>query len=327
MKKQYQRPVRAFLAVLLLLALASGNVFAVNTTYNGYLDPVTGLPLTESSDLVSEEGSRTIVQDGVYYDWDLHCFVYPVAGTLGEIYTEACEGMVLSEPVSVSATDDVSFAVFCDGQEVTGDLANLNTPGSYVVSLKQGDGTKRMFGFMLVGSRTNAIHTLNAPNGFYISDVVKDEETVYTDRYSLDMELEGDYEVNYTCKATDITYTISTVIDRTAPTLTFKGKMDENNRMRSALLFEGLQQGDTIYLLRNGDQVQPTLNGDGTGGIYDSGNYIMRVYDLAGNMTEYTFTILMYFNASSLVFFALVLAVIIAVIVYVVSQRRRLKIG
>ena len=59
----------------------------------------------------------------------------------------------------------------------------------------------------------------------------------------------------------------------------------------------------------------------------DSGNYIMRVYDAAGNMTEYTFTILMYFNASSLAFFALVLAVIIAVIVYVLRKRRRLKIG
>ena len=70
-----------------------------------------------------------------------------------------------------------------------------------------------------------------------------------------------------------------------------------------------------------------TLNGDGTGGVYDSGNYIMRVYDAAGNMTEYTYTILMYFNASSLAFFALVLAVVAAVIVYIVTKRRKLKIG
>ena len=103
--------------------------------------------------------------------------------------------------------------------------------------------------------------------------------------------------------------------------------MDENNRMRSELLFSGLQQGDSIVLLRNGDQVQPVLNGDGTGGVYDSGNYIMRVFDAAGNEAEYTFTILMYFNASSLAFFALVLGVIIAVIVYIVVQRRKLKIG
>ena len=327
MKIKYKRPARALLAVLLLFALAGGSVFAVNTTYDGYLDPVTGLPLDDSAGLTTEDSGRAIVLDGVYYDWDMHSFVYPIVGTLGEIYTEAADGMVLSDPVSVSATEDVVFSVFRDGEEVTGDLTNLNTPGSYVVNLKQGTTTKRMFGFTLVGSSTNLIHTLRAPNGFYISSVTKDGETLYTDRYSLDMELEGEYYVEYTCMATDVPYSFSTVIDRTPPTLTFKGKMDENNRMRSALLFEGLQQGDTIYLLRNGDQVQPTLNGDGTGGVYDSGNYIMRVYDAAGNMTEYTYTILMYFNASSLAFFALVLAVVAAVIVYIVTKRRKLKIG
>ncbi|MBR5642049.1 MAG: hypothetical protein IKW92_07975 [Firmicutes bacterium] len=328
MKIKYKRPARALLAALLLIALACGSVFAVNTTYNGYLDPVTGLPLDGSSSYTGEDSSRAIVKDNVYYDWNLHCYVYPIAGTLGEIYTEAADGMVLGDPVSVSATEDVSIAVYRDGEELPKEeLQNLNKAGSYVVSLKQSGTDKRMFGFTLIGPRTNVLHTFRAPDGFYISNVVKDEETVYTDRYSLDMEIEGEYSVEYRCMATDMPYTFSTVIDRTPPTLTFKGKMDENNRMRSALLFEGLEQGDSIYLLRSGEQVQPILNGDGTGGVYDSGNYVMRVYDSAGNMTEYTFTILMYFNASSLAFFALVLAVIIAVIVYVVTKRRRLKIG
>lgn len=328
MNIRYKRPVRALAAVLLVLVLASGSAFAVNTTYDGYLDPVTGLPMDNSGGLTVEDSGRAIVVDGVYYDWDLHSYVYPVAGTLGEIYTDAVDGMVLSDPVSISTTEDVAIGVFRDGEEVTGEeLLNIHTPGSYIVNLKQGGNNKRMFGFTLVGPRTNVIQTFRAPNGFYIDSVVKDEETVYSDRYSLDMELEGEYTVEYRCMSTDMPYTLSTIIDRTPPALTFKGKMDENNRMRSALLFEGLEQGDTIYLLRNGEQAQPSLNGDGTGGIYDSGNYIMRVYDSAGNMTEYTFTILMYFNASSLAFFALVLAVIIAVIAYVVTKRRRLKIG
>ena len=131
-----------------------------------------------------------IVLDGVYYDWDMHSFVYPIVGTLGEIYTEAADGMVLGDPVSISATEEVAFSVFRDGEEVTGDLTNLNTPGSYVVNLKQGTATKRMFGFTLVGPSTNVIHTLRAPNGFYISSVTMDGEALFTDRYSLDMELE-----------------------------------------------------------------------------------------------------------------------------------------
>ncbi|MBO5517427.1 MAG: hypothetical protein J6A42_05055 [Firmicutes bacterium] len=327
MKYRYKRPVRAFLAALLICLLAGGSVFAIDTTYDGYLDPVTGDPLNGTTSYEAEDGSRTIVTDGVYYDWNLHTYVYPIAGTLGEVYSDAADGMVLGESVAVSCTDDVTIRVYRDGEEVPGDLSNLNVPGSYVVNLDQGGNTRRMLGFTLVGSRTNAIHTFRTPEGFYISSVTMDGETVYTDRYSLDMELEGEYTVEYTCMATDMPYTLSTTIDRTPPVLTFRGKMDENNRMRSALLFEGLQQGDTIYLLRSGEHVQPTLNGDGTGAVYDPGNYIMRVFDAAGNETEYTFTILMYFNASSLAFFALVLAVVIAVIAYIIINRKRLKIG
>lgn len=328
MKYRYKRPVRAFLAALLICLLAGGSVFAIDTTYDGYLDPVTGLPMDESGGVSGEEsGSRTIVTDGVYYDWSLHCFVYPIAGTLNEVYTDAADGMVLGDPVAVSASENVVLSVYRDGEEITGDLSNLNVPGTYVVNLVQGSNSRRMFSFTLVGSQTNILHTFRTPDGFYISNVTKDDEIVYSDRYSLDMELEGAYTVEYTCMATDLTYTISTVIDRTPPVLSFKGKMDENNRMRSALLFEGLQQGDSIYLLRGGEPVQPVLNGDGTGGVYDSGNYIMRVYDAAGNETEYVFTILMYFNASALAFFGLVLLVVVLVIVYVVMQRRRLKIG
>ena len=118
MKIKYKRPARALLAVLLLFALAGGSVFAVNTTYDGYLDPVTGLPLDDSAGLTTEDSGRAIVLDGVYYDWDMHSFVYPIVGTLGEIYTEAADGMVLSDPVSVSATEDVVFSVFRDGEEV-----------------------------------------------------------------------------------------------------------------------------------------------------------------------------------------------------------------
>lgn len=327
MRYKRKRPVRALLAGLLLVFATTGSAFAIDTTYNGYLDPVTGLPMDTSNGLVSDDSGRAFVTDNTYYDWNLHCYVYPVPGTLGEVYSEAADGMVLSESVSVSCSDDVAISVFRDGEEVTGDLSNLNTPGSYMVNLKQGSNSSRLFSFELVGSRTNAVHTFQTPNGFYISAVTKDGETVYTDRYSLDMEEEGEYAVEYTCMATDLTYTLSTTIDRTPPELTFRGKMDENNRMRSELLFSGLQQGDTIVLLRNGDQVQPVLNGDGTGGVYDSGNYIMRVFDAAGNEAEYNFTILMYFNASSLAFFALVLGVIIAVIIYIVIQRRKLKIG
>jgi len=66
---------------------------------------------------------------------------------------------------------------------------------------------------------------------------------------------------------------------------------------------------------------------DGTGRILDSGNYIMRVYDAAGNMKEYTFQIMVYFNASSWIFVLIVLAVVATVAGYILYKRKHLRIG
>lgn len=327
MKKHRTSRIWAAALTAVLLAGSVCTVYAVETDYSGELDPMTNLPIGNSSALTGEDGSRALVSSGVYYDWNEHCFVYPVSGTLTEVYCDVMDGMVQGESVSVSATDGSSLLVMCDGEEVTGDLTNLNTPGSYLVSLREGSSTRRMLGFTLVGSRTNSIHTLQAPDGFFVSSATRDGENVYSGRYSVDMEQEGEYSVTLNCMATGLSYTLDTTVDRTPPELTFKGKMDENNRMRSALFFSGLEEGDTIVLVSNGEEVRPELNGDGTGAIYDPGNYVMKVYDYAGNSTEYRFTILIYFNASSWAFIALVLLIVAVIIGYLIFQRRRLKIG
>ena len=122
-------------------------------------------------------------------------------------------------------------------------------------------------------------------------------------------------------------YKLNLTVDRTPPALLFSGKLDRQGRVRSKLDFQGLQNGDRIYLTRSGNVVEPELNGDGTGTVYDPGNYVMIVTDSAGNSVEYDFIILQYFNLQSWVFFILVVAVIAGVVGYVLVQRKRLKIG
>ncbi|MCR4725409.1 MAG: hypothetical protein K5772_08245 [Clostridia bacterium] len=327
MKKNIIRFGAILAAVSLALSLGSA-VYAVNTDYSGELDPLTNLPVgSGTAGLTGDSVSRVPIYGNTYYDWNLHSFVYQVEGTLTEIYSDAADGMVSSSPVSVTATENSTIMVFRDGTQLSGDFSNLNTPGNYVVSAPSGSGNKKVFSFTIVGGRTNALHTFEVPDGFYVASVEKDGEVRFTDRYTVDMEEEGAYTVEYECMATDLSYTLQTVIDRTPPELSFRGKMDENNRMRSALLFSGLQEGDSIVLLRSGEEVLPTLNGDGTGGVYDPGNYVMRVYDAAGNMAEYTFTILIYLNRYSVFFIGIVLLTAAAVAGYIIFQRKRLKIG
>ena len=141
------------------------------------------------------------------------------------------------------------------------------------------------------------------------------------------MEAEGAYTIEYECSATNLSYRLEVTVDRTPPALTFRGSIDKQGRVRSKLEFQGLAEGERIYLTRSGEPVTPELDTEGGGVIYDPGSYVMLVSDAAGNTVEYDFIILQYLNVQSGAFILLVLAVIATVVVYVIVKRKRLKIG
>ena len=159
------------------------------------------------------------------------------------------------------------------------------------------------------------------------AEEARDGRDVFDGRYQLNMEEEGLYKVEYECGATERVYSFTTTIDRTPPALRFSGKIDSQKRVHSALSFSGMESTDTMVLLRDAVQVNQHVNNDGTGTITDSGNYVMRVYDAAGNMKEYTFQIMVYLNAGAWLFVILVIAVIAAVVIYVFLKKKHLKIG
>ena len=269
----------------------------------------------------------TALSASMYYDWYTHDFAYPIGDTLGEVHCSAADGMVLTTPVSVTFNGEAPVAVYKDGSEYTGGLGRIDAVGSYTVSASVGGQNRRLLSFTLVGSSTNAIHNLVMPDGFYITEATRDGEYIYADRYTVSMETEGEYSIKYECSATDMVYKLETRIDRTPPALTFSGRLDKQGRVRSALSFGGLQAGDSIYLTRSGEYAECTLNEDGTGAVLDPGNYVMIVKDAAGNGVEYDFIILQYYNLQSWVFFLMVIAALFAVGMYVLLQRKRLKIA
>jgi hypothetical protein len=276
----------------------------------------------------SQSGSdRVALSKTMYYDWNRHDFAYPVGDSLSEVHSNAADGMVLTTPVSLSLTGDAVLSVYKDGQEFTGSLERIDEVGSYTVSVSLNGQTLRLLSFMLVGQSTNALHTFTVPDGFYILEATRDGAYVYADRYSLSMETEGVYAVEYECAATDLVYRLETTIDRTPTILNFEGVLDRQGRVRSALNFSGVQEGDSLFLTRSGESVVITAEQDGTGVIKDAGNYRLIVRDPAGNATEYDFIILQYFNVQSWIFFLMVFAALVAVAIYAVIERKKLKIA
>ena len=196
-----------------------------------------------------------------------------------------------------------------------------------MVSALVGGQPKRLMSFTLLGKTSNLLHDFVVPDGFYILEAMRDGESIYEDRYSLNLEPEGVYYIEYECSSTNLVYKLETTVDRTPPGLVFQGKLDSQGRVRSKLEFRGLEPDDRIYLERSGEAVVPELNSDGTGTVYDPGNYRMLVMDAAGNSVQYDFIILQYFDLQSWMFFLLVVLVVCAVAAYIILQRKRLKIG
>ena len=318
------RIISLALALLALLMLTLP-ALAADTGYSGVIDPETGEPYDEETP--ESYGDRTALTKRMFYDWSTHAYVYPVTDALGEVHVSAADGMVLTTPVYIQPTAEASVVVYYNGSEYTGSLSSCSGAGEYVVSALVGGQPKRLMSFTLLGKTSNLLHDFVVPDGFYILEAMRDGESIYEDRYSLNLEPEGVYYIEYECSSTNLVYKLETTVDRTPPGLVFQGKLDSQGRVRSKLEFRGLEPDDRIYLERSGEAVVPELNSDGTGTVYDPGNYRMLVMDAAGNSVQYDFIILQYFDLQSWMFFLLVVLVVCAVAAYIILQRKRLKIG
>lgn len=319
---------KAALAALLCAALGV-SAHAVDPSYTGRLDPATGEALDIVDESASMDSGRVRVSDGVTYDYDKYSYCYSLDSGSKELYCSVADGMVLNVTnVSIQIPQDAPVTVYQNGKEYIGSLNDIRDIGEYTVTSQADGRSRQLLRFTIVGDRTNSLKTFTVPDGFYVEEATLDEEDIYFDRYSVNMEQEGAYHILYTCSATGISYKLDTTIDRTPPQLTFTGNFDERVRTRGAVSFYGLEEDDTVIAVIDGQQAQFDYTPDRTGGtFYDIGTYSVTVYDAAGNSATYDFTILTYFNANSLMFFFLVMLCIAGVIIYVRFKRKRLKIG
>lgn len=318
------RRITAALAALLLAGGLSLPALAANTdfTYSGALNPETGRPIYSGGG-GSQEQTLVILNDGMYYDRDLDSFVYPLGSGIAQVYADVADGMVVNRPVSVSTSDGVSVQIYRDGVAVAEEeFERLSVAGNYNVSARSGDSTVQVLTFTIVGERTNLAGGYNMPDGFYVTDATRDGERTEYERTYVPMDQEGQYHIEYICAPTGLSYELDVFMDRTPPQLTFDARADKQGRAHSAVTVGGFEPGDTVALTLNGDRV----NFPNDGVLRGSGNYALEVTDAAGNIATYQFTILVYFDANSLIFFSLVMVSIVAIAAYIVVKRKNLKI-
>jgi hypothetical protein len=138
------------------------------------------------------------------------------------------------------------------------------------------------------------------------------------DRGKVSMSQEGYYRVKYECARSGQSYTLQTVIDHTPPKLALENVV--NGLARGPVDISDLEEGCKIGITLNGGKMsyreELTLSGD----------YKIILQDEAGNLTDYEFSILVYFDLSSWIFFAMVMLTVIGTGVYLYLERKRMRV-
>lgn len=307
-------------AAVLTLCAAARDARAVDFSYSGALDSETGLPYSSVEETASNE---VVISDTMYFSRADQLYAYPVGSGVSRVRASVADGMIVTEPVRLTADDGVTLTIYRNGTELPMEGTDvLSETGQYVVSAKEGDASRNIFSFSIVGERAALPGGYTMPEGFYILEAVCEGEDTYYDRNYIAMEQEGTYRVEYVCPDNGMRYTLLTTVDRTPPALTLEGRRDSQGRFHSAVNVLGLEADDTVTLTRDNVEVSLPLSGR----LTESGVYTLEAFDSAGNSTAEQFTILVYFDLNSLLFFSLVCFSLAGVLGYVLYKRKNLKI-
>lgn len=133
------------------------------------------------------------------------------------------------------------------------------------------------------------------------------------------MNAEGLYEISYVCDATDVLYTFTTIVDRTAPVLALS-EVDEEGRSGKPVDISDREPDSVIQLTIDGKEAEASDL------LTKRGEYVLTIFDRAGNYNTYQFSIGMYFNSGSIAFVMVLLALACGIVVYVLVSAKRLKV-
>ena len=311
-------------AVMLLQSAA----MAANLDYSGPIDSFTGQPVSESG--TNQDSVKVPITTGVYYDRVEHAYVYDLTGTSdGSILSNVMDGMIVNDAVKIEVSGGTELRLHREGTVVEEvDLDEIKEPGRYVLEAQAAGGQYvRVMGFTIVGSATGLISSYPMPSGFVIKSVemsVKDENGLWKeaqpkwDRSKVSMTEDGSYRVQYECARNGLNYTLQTEIDHTPPTLALENVV--NGLAKGPVDISDLEEGCRISITLNGGSMsyreELTLSGD----------YEIVLLDEAGNHTNYTFSILTYFDINSWIFFALVVMVVAGIGIYLYMERKRMRV-
>lgn len=312
---------RNLLIAALLSGILTASACAVDFGYSGPLDEESGEPSQSAYSSVTTSDSVS-VSSGVSYVWDRLGYVYTVGNSSAQIMCTAVDGMVLQQGTEVRVEPDagVEVTLYQGGTALEDpDLTHIYDVGDYVVEANIDGQIYQVLTFSIVGETTCKLTGYTMPDGFAVTGATLDGDEISYQRSYVSMAEEGAYVIEYTCVATGVTYELDVTVDTTPPVLAL-AELDDKNQARGPVSIADMEEGASIGITLDGQQISYRSE------LTESGEYQIVLMDAAGNVTQYAFTILVYFDMNSLLFIGIVLLAAIAVGAYIFISRKKLAV-
>ena len=302
---------------LLSMLTASAFAYEVDMNYTGPIDVFTGQPIDDT--VVTTSSDIVALDENSYYDRRDGMFVYFGSGSGNELRCSVADGMMTTDSVKIELSDGMDCKIFLNGEQIeTPAVMQLSEAGAYAVTAGLTAQSSVTIHFTIVSSLCSSIGEYWIPDHFYATALLFNGEEKTTSSNKVDLSEEGEYQITYYCLETRIPYFLDLKVDHTAPTLTLNGVVD--GVAKGPVTISDIEPETSLYVELDGQQIAYA------GELTKSGSYVVIVSDAAGNATRYDFVMLVYFNASSLVFFAVFVALVIALIVYLARTRKHVRV-
>ena len=317
----------AFLTALVLLFTLVVPVLAADTAedYIGELDPSTGLPLGSYEDADGESSTYIVVDDAFHYDPEKKIFLYTIGSS--RFSSNIPNGAVVpdDQTVSIQLPGGVTGTLYRDGSAVEeADLTAITETGFYVLQLT-GSGLydSGQFTFTIMPDLTNQMNKLRLPEGFSFAYIMQNGiELDHAHSNYYEFLEDGEYQICWRNETINRQYIVKFTLDRQAPTLALPEVVD--GKASSQVSLSDLEAGCYIVVETNGES--RTLKGTGNT-LKEAGDYVLTVYDQAGNFTQYSFTIEVYLNFSAVAVIIMVVLILAGILIYCRRVRKTARVG
>jgi hypothetical protein len=260
------------------------------------------------------------IAGNTYYDSAEKSFLYYVNATASQaVRSSVADGMITEQAVSVKVDAGVALDVYLNGerlQSISG--GTFQTPGEYVVMYVGGAVPERLFSFTIVPKLCNSVTGYTLPAGFEFTEASLNKEAIPFDKNYINLTEEGEYNIHYRCVKTNVSYQLLLKTDFTGPVLSLENV--KNGKAQGPVDISEAKSAARVTIYHDGEKIgrRDVLT--------ESGEYYIELADEAGNKTTYSFTILIYFDGNSWLFFLLIIGSCVGTIIYLVHSRKHLRV-